>query len=291
MSRYNPSRRSRPLYLLVLTLLAAPVLAAAPGASTPAGHVYTSPDGLVATFPADTFAAAEVLRFDQRAMMAEVGTRVKAWARDAAPGLTVTVRGREITFEAEGTSAAAVEQSLADAAAERERIYARVLSERRLMRAGFGQVQYDHARIAAESAPLVRPLALALATAAGTDPRAFAERALLFVQNLPYEKVSRATFAPPLALLREERGDCDEKATLYAALLRAYAPDLRVAIITMDQHAIVGLGLPARGDDRAVSVDEVTWLVAEVAGPALDPLGTLSPKTTLDRGFTLRRVP
>lgn len=254
---------------------------------------------VVATFPAGALTTAEVLRFDQRAMLVEVGAKVRAWAVDAAPGLAVTVGAREITLEAEGTSEAAVERTLAVAGAERERVYAEVLADRRLLRVGPGQVQYDHARIAAESTALVRPLAAALGAgtdttrgaAAGSDPRAYAERALAFVQGLPYEKVTRATFAPPLALLREQAGDCDEKATLYAALLRAAAPDLPVAVITLDQHAVVGLGLPPRGADRAVTVDGAAWLIAEPAGPARHPLGTLAPKTTLEAGFTLRRVP
>jgi hypothetical protein len=298
-----------PLFVLLATLAAA----APPAPAAPEdGDVYSvyTPGGaaITATFPAGTLTTAEVLRFDQKAMLAEVGGQVRAWAVGAAPGLVVTVRGREITLEAEGTSEAAVERTLAAATAERERVYAAVLADRRLLRVAPGQVQYDHARIAAESAALVRPLAEALgapsgapvgtpsatvgaAAPAAADLRAYAERALSFVQALPYEAVTRATFAPPLALLREQHGDCDEKATLYAALLRAAAPGLAVAVVTLDQHAIVVLGLPPRGADRAVSADGTTWLVAEPAGPAQHPLGALSPKTTLERGFTLRRVP
>ncbi|MES2643610.1 MAG: hypothetical protein V4850_29260 [Myxococcota bacterium] len=297
-----------PLFVLLAALAAAAPPAPAP---PPDGDVYSvyTPGGaaVTATFPAGTLTTAEVLRFDQKAMLAEVGGQVRAWAVGAAPGLVVTVRGREITLEAEGTSEAAVARTLAAATAERERVYAAVLADRRLLRVAPGQVQYDHARIAAESAALVRPLAEALGAPAGAttgatagasvgapaaaDLRAYAERALSFVQALPYEAVTRATFAPPLALLREQRGDCDEKATLYAALLRAAAPGLAVAVVTLDQHAIVVLGLPPRGADRAVTVDGATWLVAEPAGPAQHPLGALSPKTTLERGFTLRRVP
>ncbi|MDP2305155.1 MAG: hypothetical protein Q8P18_03930 [Pseudomonadota bacterium] len=279
---------------LTRVLLFLPLLAAAPVLTvTPDGEVYAVPGGAVATFPAGTLTTAAVLRFDQGAMLAEVGEKVRTWALLAAPGLVVTVSGRDITFEAEGSTAAAVEQALAAAGVERERVYAAVLADRRLFRVGPGQVQYDHARIAAESAALVRPLAQALGAVPSTpaEARVYAERALAFVQGLPYERVTRATFAPPLALLREERGDCDEKATLYAALLRAAMPGLPVAVVTLDQHAIVVLGLPPRGADRAVTVDGATWIVAEPAGPALHPLGVLAPKTTLDAGFTLRALP
>jgi hypothetical protein len=123
--------------------------------------------------------------------------------------------------------------------------------------------------------------------------RAYAERALAFVQAIPYEAVTRDSFAPPLAVLRDPHADCDEKAVLYAALLRAVAPTLPVAILTMEDHAIVGVGLPAAGGDQTLVIEGQAWVLAEPAGPALHALGVVDGRTraALAQGVTSARVP
>lgn len=307
-ARFPCHARGSMLATLLVVLAAGPLLAATPSAAAPSPAIVSivakadgdklaarwpdvsgAPQKLVATFPPGTISAAEVLHFDHPAIMATLAERLQAWATANAPGVTLELKDTKLTVQSAGVDAAAADAAMAAATAERERLYAMLLAEHHLGRVGPGQLQYDHARIAAESAPLLAPLATALGPA--TDTRAFAERALALVQGIPYEKVTRDTFAPPLALLREQHGDCDEKSTLYAALIRAVAPELPLAILTMRDHAIVGLGLPAGVGDRTVTVEGTAWVIADPAGPNLHPLGRLGSRTDLTDQLSVRVVP
>jgi hypothetical protein len=296
-----------PILALLALALAGPVVAATPAwtrTDTPAGEVLDvrwrdragAEQRTVTTFPAGTLGTAEVLRFALPPVMTELGARMTAWAARELPGLRVSVRGTKITLEAEGRTEAEVDHVITVGRAEKDRLYEALLTERLLLRTGPNEVRYDHARIAALNAPAVAPLAATLGAApdgARLADRAFAERALAFVQGIPYEAVNRDSFAPPLAVLRDPRADCDEKAVLYAALLRAAAPALPVAILTMEDHAVVGVGLPATGADQTIAAEGVTWVLTEPAGPALHALGAVDARTraALAQGVTLARVP
>ena len=144
-----------------------------------------------------------------------------------------------------------------------------------------GRVSPNHARHAARYAETLRPLAEALG--AGTlKRRAFARRALSFVQSIPYEKGRRGAdkgFRLPVSVLAKNRGDCDSKATLYLALLRAAHPKLASAMIYIPGHAFVGLGLTPRADDVQFKAAGDIWVIAEPVGPALAPLGDADKKS------------
>jgi hypothetical protein len=301
-----------PILALLALALAGPVVAATPAwtrTDTPAGEVLDvrwrdragAAQRTVTTFPAGTLGTAEVLRFALPTVMTELGARMTAWAARELPGLRVSVRGTKITLEAEGRTEAEVDHVITVGRAEKDRLYEALITERLLLRTGPNEVRYDHARIAALNAPAVAPLAATLGAAPdgarlaerAFAERAFAERALAFVQGIPYEAVNRDSFAPPLAVLRDPHADCDEKAVLYAALLRAAAPALPVAILTMEAHAVVGVGLPATGVDQTIAAEGVTWVLTEPAGPALHALGAVDARTraALAQGVTLARVP
>ncbi|MDP2310400.1 MAG: hypothetical protein Q8P18_30565 [Pseudomonadota bacterium] len=287
---------------LLVLLAAGPLLAASPAPATLS--VVARPDGdklaarwpdasgakqaLSATFPPGAIAAAEVLHFDQAALTVVLGERLTAWAAASAPGVSVVVQGTELTMKTARADSPAGAGDNAAALGQREILWAALLAEHHIGRVGPGQLQYDHARMAAEGAPALLPLAAALGPA--TDTRAFAERALALVQGIPAEPLTRDTFGTPLTVLRDQHGDCDEKSTLYAALIRAVAPDLPMAILTMKDHAIVGLGLPALAGDRTVTVGGTAWVVADPAGPYLHPVGRLGPRADLVQ-LTVRTVP
>jgi len=80
-------------------------------------------------------------------------------------------------------------------------------------------------------------------------------------------------------LLAKNRGDCDSKATLYLALLKAAHPSLDSAFIYINGHAFVGLGLKPREGDMTFNADGRTWVIAEPVGPALAPLGDADKKS------------
>ena len=48
-------------------------------------------------------------------------------------------------------------------------------------------------------------------------------------------------------------------------------------MIYVPEHALVGVGLPAEGDDRTFKADGLTYVYAEPVGPAAYPLGQTAP--------------
>jgi hypothetical protein len=144
-----------------------------------------------------------------------------------------------------------------------------------------GKIIPNHAQHAYRYGDDLVPLADALG-AKTLKRRGYAKRALSFVQTIPYEKGRGGRdkgFRLPMSLLAKNRGDCDSKATLYLALLKAAHPSLDSAFIYINGHAFVGLGLKPREGDMTFKADGRTWVIAEPVGPALAPLGDADKKS------------
>jgi len=103
-----------------------------------------------------------------------------------------------------------------------------------------------------------------------------------FVQSIPYAKLesritsSGAGFSPPLNLLYRNKGDCDSKVTLTAAILRALMPRINLSIIYIENHALLGIDVLPENDDITIKRDSVTYVLAEPTGPAILALGTIA---------------
>lgn len=285
-------------------LIAALLLAAGPAAagpdwerhSSPAGDLlearWSAPNGerftLEATLPAGTFEAAAILSDDPaaRAARAErVATRLRAWAKREG-------RRLEVSVGPGGVRVRGPKKQLAAAEAERDALTQAALAEdfRRLRRNG--RVGYDVGGIALAAAPKLRAVTDGFGSL--LEARELAERALLFVQRIPYATAAHDSFRTPSAVLRDHAGDCDEKVALFAALLRAHEPTLPIAVITMPGHAFVGIDLAPHGDEQNVLVGGRLWLVAEPVGPAIQPLGRISERSAAalrDDTFDLTLVP
>lgn len=142
-------------------------------------------------------------------------------------------------------------------------------------------ITFDHARLAADYADDLAPVARALRAGTSSD-RAFVARALSFVQAIPYEARKRRGGDPgyrrPLALLTRNRGDCDSKTVLFLALLRAELPDLPLTVIYVPEHALAGVGLPREGREKGFEHEDVDYLYVEPVGPAQAPIGVPRPE-------------
>lgn len=105
-----------------------------------------------------------------------------------------------------------------------------------------------------------------------------------WLQQIPYQDLSDrqrsagASFSPPLKLLQENRGDCDSKTVLLAALIRMLLPDVKLAIIYLPQHAMLAAHLPLQADDSSVTLDGREYLLLDPTGPALLAPGQISPE-------------
>lgn len=113
-----------------------------------------------------------------------------------------------------------------------------------------------------------------------------------FVQSIPYDELkdgidSRGDgFTPPNQLIYYNRGDCDSKSALMAALLRPIIPQAKMAIVYLPGHALFAIGMNASDADKTITVDGSTLVLMEVAGPALMPAGEIADSSAfhIDNG-------
>lgn len=149
-------------------------------------------------------------------------------------------------------------------------------------------IKVNHVDIANSSVLDLKPLKpIILEKVSIKNIRKVSNYVLGFVQNIPYSTLesrltsSGAGFNPPTKVLWENQGDCDSKMTLTAAILRALMPRIDMALVYIDNHAFIGIAIPAEGDEVSINYQGVDYLLAEPTGPALLPLGRLAPESEM----------
>lgn len=105
-------------------------------------------------------------------------------------------------------------------------------------------------------------------------PKVIATYLLSWIQSIPYDTIeSRALnngagFLPPLKLIDSNRGDCDSKVTLMASILSEMFSNLRMAIVYVPQHALIGINTPHVQDDYKIDANGLDYVLSEPVGPA-----------------------
>lgn len=143
----------------------------------------------------------------------------------------------------------------------------------------------DHLRIMQQSLPDLTPIAAAikqqLPDASIRDYIAFISS---WLQQIPYssleDRSNGAGFNPPLKLLRENRGDCDSKAVVLAALIRLLSPETKIVILYLPKHAMLGIEVPQeqlQQDDETIILQGTRYLLADATGPANLKPGEIAP--------------
>jgi hypothetical protein len=134
----------------------------------------------------------------------------------------------------------------------------------------------DHVRLMQDSLQDLLPVATALhQKLANSASRPSLQYISQWIQQIPYQDLSDrqqsagASYSPPLKVLQENRGDCDSKTVLLAALMRMLLPDLKLAIIYLPQHAMLAVQMPAAADDMTVTIEGKEYLLVDPTGPAL----------------------
>ena len=228
---------------------------------------------------ADVEARTTLPRLELYRAMADAVTR---WAKGLPSHTTVTARANAAGFSVSvrGPKKSA-QQALEDANRIAHEAEQRWIAEQDATTLANGSLAYDHAVLAAKYAREVRPIADALRKGT-TNARDYVERALGFVQSIPYEKrPSRdvdSGYRRPLGVVGRNQGDCDSKSVLFLALVRAAYSEIPLAFIYVPNHALVGLGLPPLDDDRSFAFDGGRYVYAEPVGPGLRPLGETRPE-------------
>jgi len=149
-------------------------------------------------------------------------------------------------------------------------------------------IKVDHVNIASDSVvdfKVLKPIILDKVSI--QHIRKVTNFVLSFVQSIPYSTLesrvtsSGAGFNPPAKLLWENQGDCDSKMALTATILRALMPRINMAMIYIDQHAFIGIEIPANAGEMTLEHQGVNYLLGEPTGPALYPLGKLAPESEM----------
>lgn len=140
----------------------------------------------------------------------------------------------------------------------------------------------NYPKMARESqAPLMGLTQALTATAPAKDARSLAAHALSFVQSIPYSRTfSNGTdYQTPIGVLLENKGDCDSKSTLLAALLANWGIPWTVLCSNNIRHAIAGIGVDPVPGDETITQNGRTFVVAETTTSGWK-LGKTSPTTS-----------
>jgi len=149
-------------------------------------------------------------------------------------------------------------------------------------------IRIDHVNIATDSVAdfkILKPIIMNKVSI--ENVRKATNYVLSFVQSIPYSTLesritaSGAGFNPPAKLLWENQGDCDSKMTLTATILRALMPRINMVMIYIDQHAFIGIDIPAEVGEKTIDYQGIKYLLGEPTGPALYRLGKLAPESEL----------
>lgn len=144
----------------------------------------------------------------------------------------------------------------------------------------------DHRRVTRESIELLKPLAKSMQEKfPNAHARLVTTWLLPFIQSIPYEtqgarlNSAGVGYLTPSQVLDQNRGDCDSKVTLMATLMKALYPTLEMVIVYLPEHALLGIQVPYSKSEQVLNIDGANYVLAEVAGPALLPLGKVSEST------------
>ncbi len=141
---------------------------------------------------------------------------------------------------------------------------------------GQDAVKPDHMRYIKETLPMLVPVANAIyqQIPENSDARIYINFILGWLQAVPYDVLedrvtsNGAGYLPPLDVIMSNRGDCDSKSTLAAALIRLLLPNVPMVMLYLPDHALLGIQLPYRDTDPIIEIDGLPYLLLEPTGPA-----------------------
>jgi hypothetical protein len=215
----------------------------------------------------------------RRDMLEAAAKAVRQYGRDLPRvKLTAQIEGGGLRIGAEGTGD--VRGALQQAEIVRDEAIDRWLADNRFTRMEDGSLSFDHAALVVDYSDDLASVAKALRQGTSSE-REFVERALSFVQTIPYEARKRKGGDPgyrrPLALIARNRGDCDSKSVLFLGIVHAELPSVPLSVLYVKDHALVGVGLDKAPGDKSFTFEGQRFLYAEPVGPAQLPLGGKVP--------------
>jgi hypothetical protein len=145
-------------------------------------------------------------------------------------------------------------------------------------------VKPDHLRYISENTAALLPIAQAVYDKLPTnsETRTYVNLVLSWVQSIPYNELKNrltsngAGYLPPLSVVANNQGDCDSKTVLMASLIRSLIPDVKMTMVFLPNHALLGIVLPFRTNEQTLDIDGMDYLLMEPTGPAKIPLGEIA---------------
>lgn len=144
----------------------------------------------------------------------------------------------------------------------------------------------DHLRFAKESgdalSAIIEQIRMKMPRATARQISAYI---LSWIQTIPYSEIeSRAEsngagFLPPIKVIANNKGDCDSKVTLMASLLKKMFSRLRVAIIYIPGHALIGLNVSHLSKDYKLEINGLDYTLSEPVGPGVLKFATISERS------------
>jgi hypothetical protein len=160
----------------------------------------------------------------------------------------------------------------------------------------------DYAAHVVQQAPALIPVSQAFyeMLPEKSDARAYIDLVLSWSQSIPYDALDNrmtshgAGFLPPIGLIDQNKGDCDSKSVLVAALIRAFLPTTPLTMVLLREHALLAIALPVLKNDRRITIEQREWVLFEPTGPALFPFGHVAETTMREinnQQFQLLSIP
>jgi hypothetical protein len=151
-------------------------------------------------------------------------------------------------------------------------------------------VKPDHLRYILENTAALLPIAQAVydKLPSNSETRAYVNLVLSWVQSIPYNELKNritsngAGYLPPLSVVANNQGDCDSKTVLMASLIRSLIPDVKMTMVYLPNHALLGIVLPFRTNEQTIEIDGMDYLLMEPTGPAKIPLGEIANSSARD---------
>ena len=148
-------------------------------------------------------------------------------------------------------------------------------------------IKPDHLRYISENTAALLPVAQAIFEKLPADSknRAYVNLVLSWVQSIPYNELKNrltsngAGYLPPLSVIANNQGDCDSKTVLMASLVRSLFPDVKMTMVFLPNHALLGIALPFRKNGQTLNIDGMDYLLMEPTGPSKIPLGEISNRS------------
>lgn len=150
-------------------------------------------------------------------------------------------------------------------------------------------IKPDHTRYIKDSTKPLIPISQAfydqVEFTANANARAFLNLLLGWAQSIPYNAMedrmasNGSGFAPPLGLIIQNAGDCDSKAVLVSALIKAGLPTTNIVMVLLPHHALLGIALTPADGEETLLIDGEKYILFDPTGPALLPFGQISDDT------------